>query len=129
MTEKRKSDRQKSFLRGIISPTDCNYTTIGCLVSDFTETGARLYFNSPQPITENVDLHIPIKRKTIRGKVVWHNGNEIGVAFKMNAAVDASHSSDGDLSTRVVQLEAEITALKKLIKRLQKNIEIESEAV
>jgi len=129
MTEKRKSARHKSFLRGIVSPADYNCTTIGCLVSDISETGARLNFNSPQPITENLDLRIPIKGKTIRGKVAWDNGYEIGVAFKTNAAVDASHSSDGELSVRVVRLEAEITALKQLIKRLQKNNEIKTEAI
>jgi len=36
--------------------------------------------------------------------------------------VDASAQGDGELSDRVARLEAEIAALKQLIKRLQKNI-------
>jgi len=128
MTEKRKSARQKSLLRGVVSPAYDN-STIDCLVHDISEAGARLKFNSPQSITENLDLHIPIKGQTFRGKVAWGDAYEIGVAFKANAAVDASQSSDGELSVRVARLEAEITALKKLIKHLQKNNENKTEAV
>ena len=36
--------------------------------------------------------------------------------------MDASPQSDGELSDRVARLEAEIAALKQLIKRLQKDI-------
>jgi len=128
MTEKRKSARQKSFLRGVVSTADYN-STVDCLVREISETGARLKFASPKTITENLDLHIPIKGKTFRGKVAWGDGYEVGLAFKTNAAVGASHSSDGELSVRVARLEVEITALKQLIKRLQKNNENKTEAV
>lgn len=121
MTEKRKSARQKSFLRGIVCPADCN-STIDCLVRDISKTGARLKFTSPQSITENLDLHIPMKGQTFRGRVAWSNGDEIGVSFETNAAVDALPQSDGELSGRVARLEADIVALKQLIKRLQKDI-------
>jgi uncharacterized protein YceH (UPF0502 family) len=121
MTEKRKSARQKSFLRGIVCPADCN-STIDCLVRDISETGARLKFTSPQSIAENLDLHIPVKGQTFRAKVRWSNVDEIGVSFETNAAVDTSPQSDGELSGRVARLEAEIVALKQLIKRLQKDI-------
>ena len=121
MTEKRKLARQKSFLRGIVCPADCN-STIDCLVRDISETGARLKFTSPQSIVENLDLHIPVKGQTFRAKVRWSNVDEIGVSFETNAAVDTSPQSDGELSGRVARLEAEIVALKQLIKRLQKDI-------
>ena len=54
--------------------------------------------------------------------IAWSDGDEIGVAFETNAAVDASPKSDGELSGRVARLEAEIVALEQLIKRLQKDI-------
>jgi hypothetical protein len=126
MSEKRKSPRQKSFLRGVVCPADCN-STIDCLVRDISKTGARLKFTSPQSITENIDLHIPVKGQTFRAKVEWSNPYEIGVSFKNNAVVDTSPQSDSEPSGRVAQLEAEIVALRQLITRLQKDTRKKSE--
>jgi hypothetical protein len=137
MIDQRKSPRQKSLFRGVVSFADSN-CTVECIVRDISETGARLKFNSTPPIiSEYLDLNIPIKGRTYRGKVVWSNGAEIGVAFETNVGISASYSSDtekashssGDeLTDRVARLEAEIIALKQMIKRLQKNSADKTEA-
>jgi hypothetical protein len=130
MTERRKSPRQKSLFRGVVSFADGN-CTVECIVRDISETGARLKFNSAPPIiSEYLDLNIPIKARTYRGKVVWATGAEIGVAFETNVGIsapyssdteEASHSSGDELTDRVARLEAEIIGLKQMIKRLQRN--------
>jgi hypothetical protein len=130
MTEQRKSPRLKSLYRGVISFGEDNFT-LDCMVRDISETGARLRFSSPPAIvSEYLDLDIPIKARTYHGKVVRSNGTEMGVAFETNVGVSASpssggvtasHSNDDELSYRVTRLEAEITALKQMIKRLQRN--------
>ena len=128
MIEKRKTPRQKSLFRGIVCPADTN-CTVECTVRDISQTGARLKFDSTPPIiSEHLDLSIPIKGQTYRGKVVWCNGDEIGITFESYADVGNSHSSDDELSCRVSRLEAEIVALKQLIKRLQKNAADKTEA-
>jgi hypothetical protein len=126
MTEQRKSLRLKSLYRGVVSFGDNNFT-FDCMVRDISETGARLRFGSaPAIISEYVDLNIPIKGRTFRGKVVWCNGTEMGVAFETYAAF--GNSSDDELSIRVARLEAEIVALKQLVKRLQRNAADKTEA-
>ena len=139
MTERRKSPRQKSLYRGVVSFVDNNFT-LDCMVRDISETGARVKFNSTPPIiSEYLDLNIPIKGRTYRAKLVWCNANEIGIAFETNFNVDVvpshssdaeklSHSSDDELSYRVARLEAEVVALRQLIKRLQKNSADKTEA-
>ena len=131
MNERRKSPRQKSLFRGVVFFADNNYT-VECTVRDISETGARLKFNgTPSIISEHLDLSIPIKGQTYRAKVVWSNASEIGVAFESYNAVNvlgssdaanASHSNEDELSYRVSRLEAEIVALKQMIKRLQRNL-------
>ena len=138
MTEQRKSPRLKSLYRAVVSFADSNFTQ-DCMVRDISETGARLRFSStPAIISEYLELNIPIKGRTYHGKVVWSNGTEMGVAFETNFGVNASpssggvtasHLNDGELSYRVARLEAEITALKQMIKRLQRNASDNAEAV
>jgi len=128
MTERRKSPRQKSLYRGVVSFADNNFT-LDCTVRDISEAGARLKFNSSPPIiSEYLDLAIPFRGQIFRGKVVWCNVNEIGIAFETSVDVIPSHSSDDELSYRVARLEAEVVALRQLIKRLQKNSADKTEA-
>ena len=128
MTEKRHSPRQKSFLRGYVyfgnSPS-----AVDCLVRDFSDTGARLKFSGAPAVTEILDLHIPVKGQSFRSRVQWHADDEIGVNFDCLAAAGTSaHEGDVDLANRVNRLEAEISALKQLVKRLQKNTDNKTEA-
>ena len=120
MSEKRQAPRQKSFLRGLVYFSNSPSGT-DCLVRDISESGARLKFSAPPTATENLELHIPVKGQTLHARVQWRDGDEIGIAFITDAAMDRSHSKGDELSIRVSKLEAEIASLKQLIKRLQKN--------
>lgn len=119
MAERRQASRQRSFLRGLVylgnSPS-----AVSCLVRDMSDTGARLTFSAPIAATEMLELHIPIKGQTLRGKVKWREADEIGIAFISDAGVETQSVSDEELAVRVARLEGEIAALKQLVKRLQK---------
>ena len=54
----------------------------------------------------------------------WRHGDEVGVAFG-NTAVSGSHpgADVGELAERVLKLEAEIAAMRKLLKRLKAEVE------
>jgi uncharacterized protein YceH (UPF0502 family) len=66
-----------------------------------------------------VDIYIPQKEQTFRAQVHWRHGQELGVAF-LQPALNADHSPEStDLAGRVERLEAEIAALKKMLKRLK----------
>jgi hypothetical protein len=124
VTEKRKSPRQRSFLRGFVRLGDQNYS-MGCIVRDISETGAKLRFKLATSFVGNVELHIPEKRMVIQAKVVWTDNCEVGVAFDavMITGPDptGAASTSTELTDRVAQLEAEITALKQMLRLMERH--------
>ncbi len=118
MAERRRGQRQKSFLRGSVY-FDKRARSLDCLIRDFSEHGARIIFSQNVSVPEAVELHIPQKQKTLRARVQWRHGDEIGLAFP-----DAVRAADGGdaLGLRVAQLESEIAALKKLVKKLRAEV-------
>jgi hypothetical protein len=71
-----------------------------------------------------IELHIPSKQQIIQSKVVSTDNCEVGVSFESIATfADPSPGGDDELSVRMGKLEDEISALKQMLKRLQKQIE------
>jgi len=118
MAERRGAQRQKSFLRGCVY-FNKRTRSLDCLIRDFSEHGARIIFSENGSVPDVVELHIPQKQKTLRARVQWRHGDEIGLAFP-----DAVRAADGGdaLGLRVAQLESEIAALKKLVKKLRAEV-------
>lgn len=115
MAERRVAPRQKSFLRGCVY-FDKRRRSLDCLIRDFSEHGARIIFSENVSVPDAVELSIPQKQKTLRARVQWRHGDEIGLAFP-----DAVRGDD-ELAQRVAQLESEIVALRKLVKKLRAEI-------
>jgi hypothetical protein len=115
MNERRQNRRLKSFLRGFVY-FDKRRGATSCLVRDLTEEGARIIFSESITIPDVVNLHIPQKEQTLRARVSWRRGDEIGLAFTADMA-DAPDASE--LMKRVAQLETEILALRRMVKRLK----------
>jgi hypothetical protein len=119
MSERRRSTRQKSFLRGCIY-FNKRRSAMDCLVRDISDAGARLIFSEAVNVPDVVELYIPQKEETLRAEVQWRQGGEVGVAFGKGAA--APGKPPDDLSTRVEKLEAEVASLKKMLKRLKAEV-------
>jgi PilZ domain len=117
MSERRRATRQKSFLRGCIYFNN-RRSAVDCLIRDISQTGARLIFSDTVSIPDVVDLHIPQKDQMLRAQVHWRHGDEVGVAFP-TAAWTPGQPGEGDLAERVAKLEAEIAALKRMLRRLK----------
>ena len=125
--ERRKSPRQRSFLRGFVRLGDQNYS-LDCVVRDVSETGAKLRLKFPISLAalasferDHVELHIPEKQKIIQASVVWVDNFEMGVSFRVavtiaDPAPTTADAADAELLDRVAQLEAEITGLKQLLR-------------
>src|SRR5262249_42880559 len=114
--ERRKTARQKSFLRGTLTFND-RRTVVDCTIRDISPFGARLTFAAAVQTPDAVDLHIPQKDQTLRCHVIWRHGQEVGVAFAQ--AQQEDHAHDGELADRVARLEAEIAALKRVLKKMK----------
>lgn len=118
-TERRRVVRQKSFLRGMVYFND-RRSGLDCLVRDISPYGARLIFSDAVGTPDALDLHIPQKEQTLRTHVIWRHGRELGVAFAEILEVDPrTEAGGGDLNERVAKLEAEVTVLKRLLKKLK----------
>ena len=119
VSENRQSVRQKSFLRCVVY-FDNSPCAIDCMVRDISDTGARIKFsNPPARVADVLELQIPLKGQKHTCKIAWRRDDEIGVLFADMGA--SSHRDNVSISERMTQLEAEIAALKQIIKRMQKS--------
>jgi hypothetical protein len=118
MGERRRTRRQKSFLRGFVY-FDKRRGVMSCLIRDLSEEGARIIFSETVTIPDVVNLHIPQKDQTLRARVQWRRGDEIGLGFMAAVAAADPPPDTGELMKRVAQLETEIAALRRMIRRLK----------
>lgn len=123
--ERRRSARQKSFLRGTIYFNN-RRNAVDCLIRDISPYGARLIFSDSITTPDVLDLHIPQKEQTLRVQVIWRHGQEAGVAFAQAAQTSPAAethepgSSPGQaLAERVARLEMEIAGLKRVLKKMK----------
>jgi len=119
--ERRRTARQKSFLRGMIYFNN-RRNAVDCLIRDISPYGARLIFSDSVTTPDVLELYIPQKEQTLRVHVIWRHGQEVGVAFAQAAHVDPAAepgdpgSSPGQaLAERVARLEMEIAGLKRIL--------------
>jgi|SRR5581483_165725 hypothetical protein len=128
MAERRQSVRQKSLLRGRIFYNN-RRNSVDCTIRDISKRGARLIFSDAIAIPDVVDLYIPQKEQTLRAEVHWRSGQEVGVSFAQAAAPASEQAIEpGDLAARVERLEAELAALKRVVKRLRPDPNIDDAA-
>ena len=123
--ERRKTTRQKSFLRGMIYFNN-RRNAADCLIRDISPYGARLIFSDAVTTPDVLDLYIPQKEQTLRVHVIWRHGQEAGVAFAQAATVEPvaepgepGSSSGQALIERVARLEMEMAGLKRLLKKMK----------
>jgi hypothetical protein len=113
--------RQRAFLKGMLY-YDNRRTSIECIVRDISDSGARLTFEHPVTVPDNVELFIPQKQETLRARVQRREPKEIGVAFEIERSDEPRRASDVELQKRVETLEAEIAVLKRLVSKLKAKV-------
>jgi hypothetical protein len=109
--------RQRTFLKGTLY-YDNRRASIECVIRDMSDSGARLTFDHPATVPDNVELFIPHKQQTLRARVRRRGPNELGIAFEVERSIEPRRASDAELQQRVESLEAEIKTLKRLVAKL-----------
>ncbi len=100
MAERRHATRQKSFLRGCVF-FNKRRGAMDCLIRDISADGARIIFSGAVSVPDIVELCIPQKEETVRARVKWRRGDEVGLAFTAaEGAAAAPGADDGDLARR-----------------------------
>jgi hypothetical protein len=118
MSERRQARRLKSFLRGFVY-FDKRRGALSCLIRDLSDEGARIIFSESVTIPDVVNLHIPQKDQTLRAKVTWRRGDEIGLGFTASAETAEPLPEPAELMKRIAQLEGEILKLRKMLRRMK----------
>ncbi len=119
MAERRRATRQKSFLRGCIY-FNKRRGAVDCLIREISDEGARIIFSDTVNVPDVVELYIPQKEQTVRARVQWRHGNEIGLGFP-DFALSAAAPELGDLAKRVAKLESTVAALRRKLQHLKSN--------
>jgi hypothetical protein len=118
MGERRNSRRLKSFLRGFVY-FDKRRGAMSCLVRDLSVEGARIIFSEAVTIPDMINLHIPQKNHTVRARVTWRRGDEIGLGFSAADPAADPLPDSAELMKRVAQLEGEIARLRRMLNRMK----------
>ena len=121
MSERRRAARKKSFLRGCIY-FNKRRSVADCLIRDISEEGAKIIFSDTISIPDVIELYIPQKEQTLRAEVQWRHGNELGVTFGETDQSLSQPAEAGDLAARVAQLETEMAAMRRMLKRLKAEV-------
>ncbi len=82
MTQKRKVERQPSYLGGKITFNQ-NLWSEDCIVRNASRTGAKLTVKDPSKLPDHFNLSIPSKGKTYRARIKWREADQIGVEFEL----------------------------------------------
>ena len=118
MNERRASRRQKSFLRGVVY-FDKRRSETACLMRDLYEDGARIVLSQTITIPDVIELQIPQREQTLSARVQWRRADEVGLSFSKPDT--ATTPRENQLIKRIAELEAEITTLERIIKRLKRD--------
>jgi hypothetical protein len=79
-SDKRGSGRLRQLKSGIIVLND-RRSTLGCMIRDLSDTGARLKFGSVVVLPDEFELIFVQERKIVGVRKCWHRQSECGVTF------------------------------------------------
>lgn len=128
MSERRNARRSKSFLQGFVYVSR-KRGALACLIRDLSDKGARIVFSDTVTLPDLIELHIPQREQTLRARVQWRRSDEIGLAFDVAAREPDATPNAAEIAERVALLEAEIAALRGLLKRLKRGkVDVADEA-
>lgn len=108
---RRTSPRTRTFLKGRAIFNN-RMSTMDCVVRNVSSTGAKLQLAESVTLPEQFELDIPQKGETVRVRLRWRRGDEVGVSF---ATPMAEPMPPADLQERLRDLELENARLRQLI--------------
>ena len=112
--ERRRTARQKSFLRGMIYFNN-RRNAVDCLIRDISTYGARVIFSDSVQTPDVLDLYIPQKEQTLRSHVIWRNGTEVGISFEQSAPASSQPAeASGDLDRKSTRLNSSHIPLSRM---------------
>jgi hypothetical protein len=114
MIEQRQTLRSRVIYNGVVAFNE-RRSTIECIVRNFSDDGAKIEFENPALLPDEIDLLIPKKNRTFRAKMVWANANQAGLTFR---SVSRNEPIALDMARRLRRCESERRELQSRIAQL-----------
>jgi hypothetical protein len=117
MIEQRQTVRARVIYHGAIAYNE-RRSTIDCVVRNFSDDGAKIEFENPALLPDEIDLFIAKKNRAFRARMIWRSANQAGLTFhpiSRNAPVSLDwarrlrlcESERRELQSRIAQLLSE----------------------
>ena len=84
--------------------------------------GARIIFSATVSVPDVVELYIPQKEQTVRARVQWRHGDEMGLDFPDVALPASAPPEFGELAQRVAKLESTVATLRRKLQQLKSKL-------
>jgi hypothetical protein len=81
MLDRRQRIRGRVCYGGLIT-FNARLSTLTCVVRNFSSLGARIEFDQPALLPDEIDFAILRKSLTRKARIVWRNDREAGLAFR-----------------------------------------------
>lgn len=109
MLERREDARHRVLLGGFIE-TAAYLPEIPCTVRDVSLTGARIRIARGAILPERVMLRVPIRGECRLGRVVWRDGDAVGLHFETDVGTIATRQALKARDAEIAQLRAALIA-------------------
>lgn len=113
--------RLRTFLKGVVY-YDHRHVSIDCTVREISDSGARITFSTPTTVPDHIELFIPQKDRIFRAQVRRRDAYAIDITFEEQRSDEPRRASDAEMTERVLALETEVAALKRMVKKLRDKI-------
>jgi hypothetical protein len=81
MPERRQLVRNRVYYGGLAAFND-RQSMLACVVRNFSEFGARIEFDNPALLPDEIDFVVPRRSLSCLAHLVWRDGNAAGLVFR-----------------------------------------------
>jgi hypothetical protein len=87
MSDRRQFFRDRVYYGGVVAFND-RQSTLACIVRNFTAFGARIEFQNPALLPDEIDFAVPRRSLSCRAHLTWRDRNAAGLVFHASRPVD-----------------------------------------
>lgn len=87
MSDRRQLFRNRVYYGGLVAFND-RQSTLACVVRNFTAFGARIEFENPALLPDEIDFAVPRRSLSCRAHLTWRDRNAAGLAFRAARPID-----------------------------------------
>jgi hypothetical protein len=117
MSDRRQLFRNRVYYGGLVAFND-RQSTLACIVRNFNAFGARIEFENPALLPDEIDFVVPRRSLSCRAHLTWRDRDAAGLMFRTSRPIDRETSD-------VIPLEwaRRLRSSERINKQLQSRIE------